>query len=1105
MRRLWLATLLLAAAAQAAEPHVLWRIGTPDHSGAEFAWAPNGYARFTDDAFFVVGRSDPKTTWPYVHPGPDDNWAGSRAHTFTILFGVKAAVTDGECRFVVDLVDSHYGHPPTLTIQLNGHSWKQATTPGVDDQAIFGDPSKGKFSQFAITFPAKLLRGGENRLDIVNDDGSWLLYDALALETPDTVESAPVNGGLRLSARPASALIARDGKLWQAVSLGINNLGEPVDATVRIGDAPPVAIKLKSGINTAEAVAPDVTAETALPCTLTANGVDTAGTVTLKPVRHWVFYLLVHSHNDIGYTDIQPHIAAKQAHNVARALELIAKTRDYPEGARFKWNLEVFWPADQFLATATPEQKAAFEQSVRDGTMGVDGMYANLLTGMCRSEELMRQFTFAAALGRRCGRPVESMMLSDVPAMTWGIVPALQQVGIKYISAGPNPGDRIGYTREQWEDKPFWWLSPSGKERVLYWNPTGGYAYGHGIDSILEGVRQAIGTLEQRKYPYDISCLRWSKGDNGSADERVPDQVRDWNARYAYPKLVIATTPEAFHALEARYGDQLPVEQGDFTPYWEDGAGSAARESALNRHSADRLSAAEALYAMLGPTHRPADDFAAAWKNVTLWSEHTWGAWCSVSQPDSALTKAQWGYKQGYSLHADEESRKLLDDALALRGAAAGANEIDVYNTCSWPRTEVVTVPAAWRMPGDLVVGEADAPQRLSDGSLAFVARDVPPFGARRYRLADVSATGPAPAPTGEATVDGTTLHTPQLTVKLDPQTGAVVSLRRAGLDVELADAKAATAINDYLYLPGGNVRDAKHNGPATVRIKEKGPLVVSLVAESDAPGCKKLTREVRLVDGSDRVEIIDTIDKERVRAVEGVHLGFGLNVPNPTVRVNSALAVTEVEKQQLPGACRNWYSVERWLDVSNDTYGVTLTSADVPEFEVGGLTANLPRSQPNPRAYLAHITPSSTLYAWVMNNHWHTNYPADQEGPVTVRFALCPHGPFDALQAARVGMETTEPLLVTKAAGPPPTGSRLTVAPDGVQAFTLKPSEDGKALIVRLMAVSGRDEQATLTWSEPQPTAMFLSDATEQPGARLDGPIAIPAWGVVTVRAELP
>ena len=66
--------------------------------------------------------------------------------------------------------------------------------------------------------------------------------------------------------------------------------------------------------------------------------------------------------------------------------------------------------------------------------------------------------------------------------------------------------------------------------------------------------------------------------------------------------------------------------RGDFTPYWENGACSSARETALNRTAAERLVQAEALEAMFGPRHIASDAFTKAWRNAILYDEHTWGA-----------------------------------------------------------------------------------------------------------------------------------------------------------------------------------------------------------------------------------------------------------------------------------------------------------------------------------------------------------------------------------------------------------------------------------------------------------------------------------------------
>jgi len=1092
----WLLALGLAAHAG-----TLWQIGQRDNSTAEFALAPADYRAYRAPGFFVVGESDPKRDWPYVQPGTiDGGWAPGTPQTAQVRFGLQAAPT-GDGRLILDFADTHAVDPPVLRVEVNEQSWEFQTPKGAGDASVFGDPAQGREHVIEVTVPATALRAGENRVAVTTLRGSWVLWDALCFEAPAGTALAPVPPGTVVAAvRGTGVLVERAGRLFQPVALSVTRIGPPCEASVQVGEEPPVPISLKGGPQTLEVLAPDAPRETPVAVTLAAGGTTLAReTVTLKPVRRWEVYILMHSHVDIGYTHIQPEIAQKQAQNVTHALELIQATRDFPQGARFKWNLEVLWPYEQFLAVATAEQRAAFDQAVRAGSIGVDAMYANLLTGLCRGEELVRQFTFAAELGRRCGVGVDSMMISDVPGLTWGVVPALAQSGVKYISAGPNAGrgmegDRIGYVRVQWEHRPFYWLSPSGREKVLYWGAQGGYSFGHHYPSVQAGLPHLLQRLVDLEYPYDIVQLRWSKGDNGPADEGVMPAVRDWNATHAYPKLIVATTGEAFRAFEKRYGETLPTYRGDLTPYWEDGAPSSARETGLNRGSADRLSQAEALWAMRPPAPYPAAVFAAAWKNVAMYSEHTWGAHNSIHQPDVEFVQTQWRYKQAYALDADRQSRELLSQALPAPAAETPA-AVDVFNTASWPRTDLVTLPSATR--GDVVRdgdGHRVPSQRLSSGELVFLASDVPAFGARRYRLEAGAGAG-----LGKAAASGTTLTTPHLAVTLDPATGVIASLRRQGLEADLADGK----LNEYLYLPGGNVRDALPSGPARVTVQEPGPLVASLRVESNAPGCRALVREVRVVDGLDRVEIANLVDKLPVRAVEGVHFGFAFNVPQARVRMNSALAVAEPEKDQLPGACKNWFSVERWVDVANDTYGVTWATVDAPLVEMGGLTANLPRGQPDPNAYLKTIEASPRLYSWVMNNHWHTNYRADQEGPTTFRYAIRPHAGYDPLVAHRFGIESTQPLLVVPAYGEGPAAPRLRLQPHGVVATTLKPSADGKGLIVRLFAASGRDERAILTWTAPAPRTVWRSNALEEPLAPLDGPIGVAAWEVVTIRVE--
>jgi len=816
-----------------------------------------------------------------------------------------------------------------------------------------------------------------------------------------------------------------------------------------------------------------------------------------------VYYVLMHSHCDIGYTDIQPHIADKQAHNVIHALELIEKTKDYPPGAQFKWNTEGFWQVEQFYKIATAEQKAKFEQAVREQRIGVDAMYANLLTGLERGEELLRQTEFATELDRRCGVKCESMMISDVPGLTWGIVPSLAQAGVKYISDGPNPGDRIGYARELWENHPFVWVSPSGKERVIYWGAQGGYAIGHHCGSIRDAIAELTLQLEKWGYPYDIVQLRWTKGDNRGPDESVMPIVRNWNAKYAWPKLVISTTTEMFHEFEKRYGDKLPVYRGDMTPYWEDGAGSSARETGINRLSSDRMTQGEILWTLLKPDALPTAGYAEALKNIAMYNEHTWGAYNSISAPDSDFVKTQWKIKQAFALDGEAETKKLLADALATRGPAPEAgNKIDVFNSTSWPRTDLVTCPKTMKPAGDVVRNDRDEivpSQRLSTGEVVFMAKDIPPFGGRRFTIEVGSANA-----SGAAKANGATLADSTITLKLDPTSGAIESLRANGVDHEFVNAATNMGLNAYVYLSGGNVSNAQRNGPAKISVKENGPLVASLLVESDAPGCNKLLREIRLVSGLDRVEIIDTVDKKAVRSVEGVHIGFGFNVPDAALRINIPWGVTQPEKDQLAGACKNWFSVERWVDISNGKLGVTWSTVEAPLLEVGGLTANLPRSQPNPRVYMFKIEASPTIYSWVMNNHWHTNYRADQEGETVFHYAIRPHTAYDQTAAAHFGVESTEPLIAAPAAGPAPAGPLVEISSGPIMITSLTPSADGRALLLRLFNTGETVAQASLKWNAAPPKEIFVSDLSGLPGSRASSAVEMVPYEVRTLRVEL-
>ena len=85
-------------------------------------------------------------------------------------------------------------------------------------------------------------------------------------------------------------------------------------------------------------------------------------------------------------------------------------------------------------------------------------------------------------------------------------------------------------------------------------------------------------------------------------------------------------------------------------------------------------------------------------------------------------------------------------------------------------------------------------------------------------------------------------------------------------------------------------------------------------------------------------------------------------------------------------------------MDISNREFGVTWATANAPLVEIGEITTEQP--------WMKSIKTSSSIYSYVMNNYWHTNYKADQEGPVSFAYSIRPHAAFDATEAGKFGLE---------------------------------------------------------------------------------------------------
>jgi hypothetical protein len=824
-------------------------------------------------------------------------------------------------------------------------------------------------------------------------------------------------------------------------------------------------------------------------------------------VRRLDLYLIHHTHLDIGYTHHQDEVERLQWRHLEDALSYGAAAEGYPEGARFIWNPEGLWAVESYLERHSAAQGERLLEGVRRGWIALDGMFANLLTGIASSEGLMRSMTAAGRLSRLSGVPIESAMLSDIPGFSWGLVPTLAQHGIRYLSIGPNYGHRIGFFLDTWGDRPFYWESPSGRERVLTWVSGAGYSWFHsglGYERLTkrldeENVFKYVDQLVAGAYPYDIAYMRYNIGsDNGPPDPTLADAVREWNERYLAPRLVISTVTQLFRAFEARYGPELPAFRGDMTGYWEDGAASSARETASARRTAESLLQTEMLTAMLGVA-LPSQDLYQAWRNVVLFYEHTWGSWNSISEPRSEFTLGQWRRKKAFADSAAAQAAQLRRRALAARrDPVAGAGLVEVVNTASWPRSDVVILPASASAIGDRVLDESGRPvlaQRLHTGELAFRAEAVPAFGARRYRV-EAGSAAPRAALPGPGTRYNIIANR-DFRIEIDTLRGTITSLFYRPLSWDLASARTGAGLNQYVYVTGRDPADTSSIGSVNVFTTESGPLVWAIQVAAAAPGSVAGVRsEIRVYDGIERVDILNFVDKALVYEPEAVLYRFPFNVREPEVRVDVPWGSYRPEVEQLAGASKNYLTVERWVDVHDRRAGVTLASIDAPLIQLGVIGTDAVVY-----GWRRELEPSATLFSYVMNNYWETNYKAAQDGGHEFRYSLRPHAAFDEAEAERFGTEVGQPLIVLPVRrDAPPLRPPFRLEARRTVVSSLLPAEDG-GLVARLFNPSAEADTVRLRAADDGSLVVQRADVHGQPLAALDGDVVLGPYEILTVR----
>lgn len=873
--------------------------------------------------------------------------------------------------------------------------------------------------------------------------------------------------------------ILKDGK--RVINLTTLHFGKQQKITAKINNKETFSFAMEDGIQSFEIPVSVSGKENSVLITVAADKKELyRKTLPIEAVIPRTLYFIHHSHTDVGYSHLQAEVAKIHTQNIYDALKMIDETRNLSEEARFKWNVEALWDVENFMQKATPAEIQSFVKAVKEGNIGLSAMYANILTGLSQPEELFHYTEYAQKLEKEYGLSIKSAMMSDVPGFAWSMVPALTSSGVKYFSSGPNYlgktnpylGDRVGNFVKSWGDRPVWWQSPAGKDKILFWTAGRGYSSWHGnhpgdvFESGKKKIAEYLVDLTKTQYPYDMVQWRYNiVADNGPIDTSVSKFVEEWNQKYTSPKIILSTNEKMFETFEKKYGDQIPVVKGDISPYWEDGAMSTAKEEGVNRNSSLKLQQLTTLYSILNPELYNRNTFYEAWKNVILFHEHTWGAFNSITAPDLPFVTDQWKVKKQFSADGNTLANKLEEDLLKPI-ISSGSKTIAVFNTSSWKRSETVVIKN--KIDGNGLVDAAGNKiplQKLNDGTVAFAAKDVPALGYTSYKVIKDAVKVKNPF-----SILDHQISNGKVTVTWDAKTGSITQIKDNS-ELNHAGSFNQQGINSYWYVPGSDPREALSNENIKVKILENGPLVAKVSLLSEAPGANSLERIITLFSDTDEISLENIVDKKPVRTKESVHFGFPFNSEFKDITVDAGYGIMKYLTNQLPGSNMDYWYSRRWVDASSGKKGIQWMMLETPLTEASEMIDERMVIDNSHKKWKDKGNPGTTnWFSYAMNNYWHTNYKADQEGPVHYHYVLRPHDGFNAVENEKSAAAFTQPLMAIPVNEKLPAGGSLfQMSNDKIVVTTITPEKD-QSFVIRLYNSDEKEQSTTLLWERLKP-----------------------------------
>lgn len=425
-----------------------------------------------------------------------------------------------------------------------------------------------------------------------------------------------------------------------------------------------------------------------------------------------------------------------------------------------------------------------------------------------------------------------------------------------------------------------------------------------------------------------------------------------------------------------------------------------------------------------------------------------------------------------------------------------------------WITAQVDDVPAAGYVRIDVHARPSGESDSATDGALPDAGRSA--SGRSEYGLLSLGDSGRSEGldlsqrPPAELL----TLENQFLRVRVDEHASAIASIIEKRTGRELVNPAAVVGFNGYVYdeyaSSGVGFNHLANKlavserlemlatrtlaRPSRIVARTDDDFAQTLVYEYQAAGVDWVRVTLRLPKASPWLLIENRLSKPSRLVKESAYFAFPFAAEEARMRFEVSGSVTGDGLPHIPGAPQHMRGVRDWVVVENGQHAVAWVTRDVPLVEPHTIAVPYAPFPPStsPRE-------AGTIYSWVHNNVWDTNFPIEQGFEATFAYAVGVRAREEESAselALRTAAELVHPLRAARATGEAAAQAQrqvLSISDPRVQLVGLVEADAG-ATIVRLQSFADESIQVAIRFREDLARATrstFLGD--EQGDLRIE------------------